>query len=434
MSPQLQHPCCAALGSPPSPHKLTGLVIAFISAAALAETTAIDERLKLLEDKVRALESGAQKTPVSARPASSSFNPAISLILDGTYATYSQDPASYALPGFALAADTGPRDEGLRLGESELVMSANIDDLFYGRFTAALSPANELEVEEAFFETLTLGHGATLRAGRFFSGIGYLNPQHPHAWDFVDAPLVYRALLGNQVGDDGVQARWVAPTDVFLELGAEFYRGDSFPAGGAAHSGRGTQSYFVHVGGDVGVSHSWRAGISRLNAEAQNRETVNGADTDLFTGSSHITGVDFVWKWAANGNPKTRHVKFQAEYFQREEKGDFDPASTGTFLPYQGTQRCWYAQAVYQFMPRWRAGLRHDALKSSSVDSALAGTVLDNQGHQPARTSVMLDFSNSEFSRLRLQYSRDESRAQSADNQWTLQYTMSLGAHGAHPF
>ena len=45
----------------------------------------------------------------------------------------------------------------------------------------------------------------------------------------------------------------------------------------------------------------------------------------------------------------------------------------------------------------------------------------------------MLDYSNSEFSRLRLQYNRDESQPQ-IDHQWLLQYTMSLGAHGAHRF
>ena len=64
----------------------------------------------------------------------------------------------------------------------------------------------------------------------------------------------------------------------------------------------------------------------------------------------------------------------------------------------------------------------------------LAGTAVDNQGHDPKRTSAMLDFSHSEFSRLRLQFNRDESRALVKDNQWYLQYVMSLGAHGAHSF
>ncbi len=46
----------------------------------------------------------------------------------------------------------------------------------------------------------------------------------------------------------------------------------------------------------------------------------------------------------------------------------------------------------------------------------------------------MLDWSPSEFSRLRAQYNRDNSRLNGTDNQWTLQYILSMGSHGAHLF
>lgn len=365
---------------------------------------------------------------------SNNFNPAISLILDGKLSNFSQHPDTYVLPGFALGAETGPGDEGLRLGESELVISANVDDKFYGSFTAALTPENEAEVEEAFFETLGLGGGATVRAGRFFSHLGYLNNIHAHAWDFSDQPLAYRAMLGNQYRDDGVQVRWVAPTDLFLEFGAEMFRGDEFPAGGAAKTGKGTRAAFVHLGGDLGESNAWRVGLSRLQADSVNRATGDETTPDLFAGRSKLAAIDFVWKWSQNGNAKERNFKFQAEYFKRDENGTFDPASSGTPLIYSGRQTGWYAQTVYQFMPRWRAGLRYDRLETDAVDTTLAGTVLDGQGHEPKRTSLMVDFSNSEFSRLRLQINKDESRANGKDTQWYLQYIMSLGAHGAHAF
>jgi hypothetical protein len=47
------------------------------------------------------------------------FNPAISLILDGHYASYSRDPATYRLPGFLLDAEAGLPSEGLSLDETE---------------------------------------------------------------------------------------------------------------------------------------------------------------------------------------------------------------------------------------------------------------------------------------------------------------------------
>lgn len=363
------------------------------------------------------------------------FNPAIGVILDGKYGSFSQDPDTYALPGFTLGEETGPGEEGLSLGESELNITGNVDNYFYAQLTAAITPENKVEVEEAFFETLAMPYGLTIKAGRFFSGMGYLNPVHAHAWDFVDQPLVYRAMLGNQYGDDGVQLRWVAPVEsVLIEAGGELFRGEAFPAGGAARNGKGTSAGFIRAGGDIGASWAWRVGVSRLDARAEDRATGDETTPDIFTGRSTITGADFVAKWAPQGNTTHQNFKFNAEYFVRDAEGNFDPASSGVPIDYTGDASGWYAQAVYQFIPQWRAGLRYDRLEADPVDAALAGTVLDAMEYRPSRASAMIDWSHSEFSRVRFQYNRDESRMHQPDNQWYVQYLMSIGAHGAHQF
>jgi len=41
-----------------------------------------------------------------------------------------------------------------------------------------------------------------------------------------------------------VQIKWVAPTALFVELGAEAFRGSEFPAAGASNSGTGSDSAF----------------------------------------------------------------------------------------------------------------------------------------------------------------------------------------------
>ena len=113
-------------------------------------------------------------------------------------------------------------------------------------------------------------------------------------------------------------------------------------------------------------------------------------------------------------------------------------------LDYDGKQKGLYAQLVYQFMPQWRLGVRYDWLSSDNelrvVDAGgldpnevLEETALNSNGYDPDSWSLMADWSPSEFSRLRLQYNRDKSRPV-VDNQWTLQYIMSLGSHGAHEF
>lgn len=354
------------------------------------------------------------------------FNPAISLILSGSYASLSADPDSYSIPGVSLGEETGPGSRGLSLGESEMVMSANIDDRFFGRFTAAFTPENTIEVEEAFMQTVGLPGGWTVKGGRMLSDIGYHNARHFHSWDFVDPPLAYRALLGNRLADDGLQVTLLPPTDRFLEVGGELLRGDSYPAGGAADQGTGTRTLFARTGGDVGASHNWRLGLSYVQARAGGRESGDETTPDSFTGKSNVAAMDFVWKWAQDGNWKKKNAVFVVEYLQRREDGQFDPAGSGA-VPYAGTQTGWYAQAVYGFRPRWRAGLRYDWL---GIDNTGA---LSSGGHTSMRTSVMLDYSRSEFSRLRLQYNQDLS-SPGIDHQVYVQYVMSLGSHGAHRF
>jgi hypothetical protein len=55
-------------------------------------------------------------------------------------------------------------------------------------------------------------------------------------------------------------------------------------------------------------------------------------------------------------------------------------------------------------------------------------------GYNPTRNTLVTDWSPSEFSRIRLQLARDNSRSGQPDNQVFVQYIMSLGAHGAHKF
>ncbi|HEX9626261.1 MAG TPA: hypothetical protein VGA00_04925 [Acidiferrobacterales bacterium] len=376
-----------------------------------------------------------------AAPAASatapSFNPDVSLILSGSFSRFSRDPDSYALPGFPLAAETGPGEQGLSLAESELVLSANIDPWFFGYFTGAVTPENEFEVEEAYIQTLALPAGVRVKAGRFLSGIGYLNELHPHAWDFVDAPLAYRAFLGGQLGDDGVQITWLAPGAGYVQLGGEWLRGESYPAGGAARDGRGTATAFARVGGDAGASHSYRFGLSHIRARADQRLSGDIEDApDAFDGKARVTVADFVWKWAPGGNPVQTNFKLQGEYLWRREDGEFTVDVNGVapgMDDYRSNQTGWYLQTVYQFMPRWRAGLRHDRLRTRDLDAGANAAALDTGGHAPRRSAAMLDFSPSEFSRVRLQFNRDTSQPE-ADNQLMLQYLTSLGAHGAHRF
>jgi hypothetical protein len=406
-----------------------------------------EARLQALEQRLKAAEAAAAPTapPIVASSGGglNAFNPSLSLILSGLYTRTSHDPANYTITGFQLPSQVqiGPGSRGFSLTESELGLAANADPWLRGAANISLHPDNTVSVEEAYIQTTSLGNGVSLKAGRFFSSVGYLNPQHAHTWDFVDNPLAYQAMLGTQYGDDGAQLMWIAPTDQFIELGVELGRGRSFPGTDTGRNGPGMIALIAHTGGDVGVSNSWRAGLSTLNAKADDQSlaatnAAGSAVTNAFSGSTRVWVADAIWKWAPNGNAVRTNFKVQGEYLRSARRGSlaYDVASIDRVGAYRVVQSGWYLQGVYQFMPHWRVGLRTEQLDPGTPDYGLNSVSFVSSGYRPSKNSLMLDFSPSEFSRVRLQFARDQAHEGFEDNQFFLQYQTSLGAHGAHSF
>jgi hypothetical protein len=145
-----------------------------------------------------------------------------------------------------------------------------------------------------------------------------------------------------------------------------------------------------------------------------------------FTGDSDLVVADFVWKWAPLGNATRTSFKLQGEFFQRQEKGDFGG------LAYDGDQSGWYLQGVWQFMPAWRIGYRHDHADTDN-DMVFDGTLLEDADDASTRDTLMVDWSHSEYSRMRFQYTYDRVLPAS-EHQFFVQYIMSMGAHAAHQF
>jgi len=382
------------------------------------------------------------------------FNPAISLILNGLYTDKEHD--AFHLPGFQLGGEAGLAENGFSTGHNELAISANIDDKFYGAMHTAIiyeDGETEIELEEAYLETLKLGSGFTIKGGRFLSNLGYLNAIHLHAHDFADRPLVYDALFGGHLADTGLQVRWLAPTPFYLSLGSEVTTGSSFPGGENEDNNNGL-GLFIKTGGDLSESANWQVGLNYYESEFDVREAGGhhhggeeaGADNELLNGDVEITGVDFIYKWAPNGNSKEKYLKIQAEYFIKDESGqsEFTEDTNTAEALYDGEQKGFYIQSVYQFKPAWRFGLRYEQLQADNTISGFTGSGIDEDefleesgigtADKPKRTSAMIDYSPSHFSRIRLQYSQLEDGENEENDIITLQYIMSLGSHGAHTY
>lgn len=425
--------------------KLEAQVAQLTPEADVGATAAVDQA----EAPVQAPPAAAQPEPGTPARSASAFNPAISLILAGNYANLSNDPEDYAIQGFIPAGEEiGPGERGFNLGETELTLSASIDPYFMGSLTAAITAENEIELEEAYFRTLALPAGFTVKGGQFYSSIGYLNDIHAHAWDFIDQPLVYQAFLGGQMAVQGLQAKWIAPLDVLLEVGVESGNGDYYPGTRLSRNGLNGLNAYAHVGGDIGDSIAWRGGVSYVYLDAEDYEygDLNAAGeevTNLFSGTTEMWIVDAELKWTPQGDVKRRYLKLQGEFMQRTQDGSLGYVDSLGALDgsYDTDQHGWYVQGVYQFLPRWRFGARYDYLDSGDTRIGLVrnGTLAAGDFSvllpgTPKRTSVMFDWSPGEFSRLRAQYAWDDASAGPTDEQFFLQYIYALGAHGAHRF
>lgn len=410
-------------------------------AAAKAQTAASEAQSAAGQAKQSA-EAASQGTGLKPPASASAFNPALSVILQGGYYNASQNPATRSVTGFLGPDELGLPSRGFDIGETEITFSANVDHLFYGQATLAVG-GGETEVEEAFFQTTALGHGLTITGARYFSNVGYWNSVHRHAWEFSDTALVQQSFLGENFKIDGIRASWIAPLPVYVEFGAEGGKPVEFPFPDSDHNSNGFQVWtlFAHVGDDIGVSSSYRFGAWAMQARNQVTDQplaaldFTGVTNTLTGGNTKLWGLDFVYKWAPNGDPTYRNFKLTAEWMHRTLDGTLTSgANTG---PFTAKQSGWYVQGVYQFHPQWRVGLRYDQLAQGSYDlgAGLAGTPgLAPPDFTPKRLTAMIDWSPSEFSRFRLQYEQDKSQQYVTDNQWYLQYILSLGTHGAHKF
>jgi len=381
------------------------------------------------------------------------------LFIDAKYSSQSQNPESPYSGVLPNGAEGVPR--GFSIGETELVFKGAVDNLFRAEARFVLEQSGNstaIKTEELFAETLGLPWGSKVKAGKYWSSVGYLNDKHPHEWDFVDLPLVYKQVFGGQLNETGAQLSWIAPTDNMLfKLGGEIAQGSNGYTG--TYNSNFNQNkprlgtLFAKTGGDIGDSHSWQGGVSWVRATTGN-SSANQATYDLsngnnlnFNGGNTTWIADFVYRWAPFGNPTSQNLKIQGEMFWNKQSGSM---TSNNDCPnaeqcIQGSnfaqnQQGFYTQGIYQFIPKWRAGYRYDRVFNGTNSYGLQNTsALTNSqiqsGWDPSRNTIMMDWANSEYSLIRLQLARDNAYGPGLyNNAIYLQYIMSLGAHGSHKY
>ena len=384
-----------------------------------------------------------------------------------------------------------PSQRGFTLQNAELTLEGKVDPYLRGQMNTVffMTPdgGTEVELEEAFLESMSLPWNLQVKAGQFLTEFGRHNATHPHSWSFVDSPLVNARLLGpDGLRNPGARLSWLAPTPFYSELfftvqnsGGETAHG--FRSAGHLHGEEEEEELpfaYRHPDNDRGVRNigdmlfvpryvasfePTENQVILLGASAAFGPNVSGAE-DAGETDTQIYGADFTWKWKSprhhGGFPfvsfQTEALlrKYDAGAFDWDEDGDGavspgevidDNTGLPAFLNGESlTDYGVYAQLLYGFRKGWVVGLRGDWIGSDEAEYETRALSLDGEslGRDPLRAerwriSPNLTWYPSEFSKLRLQYNYDQREdipGKDDDHSIWLQFEVLLGAHAAHKF
>ncbi len=336
---------------------------------------------------------------------------------------------------------------GFNLNHLELCVSASIDPTFRASAIAAITE-DGAELEEAVIDTSALPGGWALRIGKFRSDFGRINARHLHEQDFTQLPLIHQLLLGDHgLAEPGAQASWLAPTPFYLLGGIELFQGTNealTPHIGSSplpdHDGPRTTVAWLKFGPSMTGLNSFQMGLSWLNSQRQEAHDGddNGVEDHWFDGDVGLIGFDLTWKHDSTQANGQGDVVIQTEYLKRHNKLTVVRHDLNAALNAQTKeehQDGLYVQATWGFAPRWRVGARWDQVGLENENQLPDGT--SSEPASSSRTSLMTDFSPSEFSRIRLGWSGGKYHTASGTetaNELNLQLQVALGAHGAHSY
>ena len=395
-----------------------------------------------------------------------------------------------------------PKQRGFTLGQAEFSLSGAVDPYFTGEahILTSVNPSTgetALELEEAFLTSSALPYGLQLEAGHFLTEFGQINPQHPHAWDWIDQPVVNSRMFGGDgMRQAGFRASWLPPTPWFSEFhfGMQNAGGvtmASFLGGELAHAhgggnGHGGGDEHGHAGEDEHADeHADEHGHGGEDERAEEQaggiqgdgiagrpivaQDVRGFGDFLYltrwensfnftddvtavfglsglygpnsTGRDADTwlyGLDMKWRWQPAGNFGYPFLTWQTEIMKRDYHAAryTQETETGDFASLPGrTLKDWglYTQLLYGFQTRWAAGLRYEYAGGSG--HSIGGRKNDPFRDDRHRLSPLLVWRPSEFSRIRLQYNYDMAShlKNDAHTIW-LGFEWLYGAHAAHNF
>jgi hypothetical protein len=345
-----------------------------------------------------------------------------------------------------------PKRRGFTLQQAELGLQGAVDPYMTSEAFIVFTEEG-VELEEAFFKTTSLPWDLQLKGGFFLTEFGIINQTHPHAWEWIDQPIVNTRFFGGDgTRASGVRLSWLIPTPWFSEL----YVGMQNANSETEVSFLGAREGFeTTIGGRPVVDHNISSlGDFLYSARWENSFDLSNDVTTKFgfsgvfgpnnsgpDGYTRIYGADLKVKWRPASNERGwPYLLWQTEIMARDYKADGSLVGDGAdviALPGE-TLHDWglYTQLLYGFHPGWAAGVRYEyATGSEPSVFDFTGRNEDPFRDDRHRVSPLLAWYLTEFSRFRLQYNYDHAvhLKDDAHSVW-LGAEFLIGSHPTHKY
>lgn len=347
-------------------------------------------------DKPQPNLAAPSQSPISS--AIQNLNPDISFLGD----LISGNPAALSLPG-------QPSRPPVYIREVEIDAAGYVSPYAKGFFVTSLS-SEGADIEEAYMNFFNLPLSANVKLGKARTDIDTLNPLHPHAYPFVDSPLILEHLFGPEgLKATGGNLSFLVPNpwDHYLLLSGNVLANPDNEDPSTALYGGSRQSIF----------YTLRASTSfDLAADTYLIWNISTVQAPLVNGLHSRTYITDLLLRIAPNPVSDAYTLLSGFYWNRQ-----DPQQTGSPFIAQGM----YAYTGYQFSPRWKIGYRYDIVNDPNPI----------YGGKEQQHNGILSFYPTETNYLRFQYGYHQLPGTAGpfwENRIWFQVNWSMGPHALH--
>ena len=308
---------------------------------------------------------------------------------------------------------------GLNFDEVELSFISVVDP--YWTFSGNIVFAGDGTVDpEEIWARSTNIPALQLKLGKLRGTFGRHGLLHPHAFPFVQAPIVMANTIGEEgFTDAGLEAAWLTPLPWYAELTGGLYQAIAadperpLDFGSTRHDNLPYLGHFKNQF-DLSDATTLELGLSALQGR--------GSDAHLHS----ALGADLTFRNVPAKSSNRRGWILQGEYLQKGSTpgGDYIREQDGGYASFQ-----------YRLSQVWWMGVRGEQARDSFTDFVVdgAGTPLPAR---VTRASVNVAWAPSEFSFVRFEYSHANADAgvHPTDDRLMIQLSYTIGYHPAHAY